>query len=76
MKRVTDRKLVAASRALLALVDCDDIETVLDKHWLKTVDAYYETSGGFRMPENEEPPHSSNELLVIARAFSNIAVPG
>jgi hypothetical protein len=75
MKRVTEAKLISASRALLALAECDDIDAVLREHWTKVTERYYETSGGYRMAQHDEPPTSNHVLLQLANTLSVIAMP-
>lgn len=72
--KATDRKLVAASRALLALVSCEDIDARLEAHWRKVTDGHFMDSG-FVMPAGDEPPFHSGELLRVAAALAQIASP-
>lgn len=66
-KRVTNTKMVRASNALLALVDCDDLRAVLDAHRL-SIDGHVA-----RWTLDELPTVES--LLTAAHTLSCIAVP-
>ena len=71
-KKVTPRKLVAASRALLALQECDDYDDIVRAAEAAHYEAF-ERDEDSRPQEQDYP--SSGQLVTIAQLFSRLAVP-
>lgn len=75
-KRVTETKLVAASRALLALIDCEDYDEVIDHHH----DVTYgnDSPGGYDYHgslDHATYALSSDQLVRLANLYSYLASP-
>lgn len=73
-KKVTSAKLLAASKALLALADCVDIEEILFDNWQKITDVY-EHENGRKMFTWEWPMTDDSDLIQWANTFSTILTP-
>jgi hypothetical protein len=78
VKRVTDRKLLAASRALLALAECDDAADVFHAYREEVIERMVETAGGYYQNDilgaERDMPHSI-DLIRLANHLAVIAVP-
>lgn len=71
MKRVTDLKLVRASNALHALLQCDDFADRLNRNRDAVVERFERMSGGHTMPHVDEPS-VEYDVFMVAITLSDL----